>query len=209
MRRAEDRSTGNQSGAQPTQGTTGDVTSSAGNVSGASAGATSTSLHDQPGTDTETTRTETTRAQTTTSYARGTQPSHRRAAPTDRGGGSSVGGAMAVVAGALTFLVGLSAVIKRSYYPTLTGYAYTWNVRNWGWILLVLGVLLFAAGVSALLGMAFGRYAGVGLAVLTAIAGFLFLAFTPVWGVVLVALSVLAIWGLLRDGDPQPSSNSM
>jgi hypothetical protein len=217
MRRAQDQSAGNQSGAPPTQGTTGNVPDSAGNVPdsagnvpGGTAGATSTSLHDQPGTPAETTHTETTRTQTT-SYARGTaaQPSHRRAGPAPGGGGSSVGGAIAIVAGALAFLAGLSAVIKRSYYPTLTGYAYNWNVRGWGWVLLVLGALLFAAGVSALLGMAFGRIAGVALAVLTAVVGFLFLAYTPVWGVILVALSVLAIWGLLRDSDPQTSSNSM
>jgi hypothetical protein len=213
MRRAEDQSTGNQSGVPPTQGTTGNVTGSpgnvtdsAGNVSGGSAGATSTSLHDQPGTYAETTR-----AQPSTSYARGTttQPSHRRAPAERGGGGSSVGGAIAIVAGAVAFLAGLSAVIKRSYYPTLTGYAYNWNVRGWGWVLLVLGALLFAAGVSALLGMSLGRFAGAGLAVLTAVAGFLFLPYFPVWGIILVALSALAIWGLLRDSGTQTSSSSM
>jgi hypothetical protein len=42
--------------------------------------------------------------------------------------------------------------------------------------------------------------------VLTAIAGFLFLPYRPVFGIVIVALSVLAIWGLLHDGEPSRST---
>ncbi len=80
-------------------------------------------------------------------------------------------------------------------------YAYNIHAYDWGWILLALGVVLFAVGACALLGMAWARYLGVGVAVLTAIAGFLFLPYTPIWGIVIVALSVVAIWGLLHDGE--------
>jgi hypothetical protein len=127
------------------------------------------------------------------SYEQGYEPST----------GSMMGGILAVVAGLLAFLGGLAVVVRPRFYPTLNGYAYAWNGRGWGWILLVLGVLLFAAGASALLGISMARPIGIGLAVLTAIAGFLFLVYTPVWGIILVALSVIAIWGLLHDGAEQ------
>jgi len=110
------------------------------------------------------------------------------------------GGVFSIVAGLLTFLAGLAAIVRASFYPTLTGYAYSWPIRNWGIVLLVLGVVLFAAGACVLLGMGWARPAGVGVAALTAVAGFLFLAFAPIWGVVIVAVSVIAIWCLLRDG---------
>jgi hypothetical protein len=211
MSGAQDRSTGMQSGAQGAQRAAGNVPggnaprgdapggnvprTTAGNVTGA----TSTSLHDQPASGTE----------PTASYPRGTSttPSHR--APMSGTGthGGGLGGIISIVAGAIAFLAGLSAVVKQSFYHALPGYAYRWNVRAWGWVLLILGGLLLAAGVSALLGIRMARAVGVGLAVLTAVIGFLFLAYTPIWGTIVVALSVFAIWGLLRgDRDSEDVS---
>ena len=140
------------------------------------------------------------------SYERGAAPSaeYRTAGGGHRAStGSIVGGVLAVVAGLLAFLAGLGVVVRPHFYPTVNGYAYAWNGRGWGWILLILGVVLFAAGASAMLGIAAARPVAIGLAVLTAIAGFLWLVYTPILGIVVVALSVFAIWGLLRDGTEQ------
>jgi hypothetical protein len=197
MNRAQDRSTG-QSGAQAAQQTTGaqapqqasgNVTGTSGNVTGA----TSTSLRDQPAARTE----------STTTYARSTGTSAGRQA--SGGGGSSgdigrvgMGGVLSMLAGLLAFFAGLALVVRTSFYTALPGYAYRWTIHGWGWTLLVLGALLFAAGATYLLGMSFGRIAAVGLAVLTAIVGFLTLPYSPIWGILIVALSVAAIFGLLR-----------
>jgi len=185
MSKAQERSTGLQSGSA--QGTSGNVTGTSGNVTGA----TSTSLHDQPVTRTE------------TSYARGTETSSGRQSggSANTGGGLGLGGVMAMLAGLLTFFTGLAAVVRQTNFPTLPGYAYRLNVHAWGWILLVLGVLLFAAGASHLLRIPFARVAGVGLALLTAIAAFMFVRYSPIWGTILVALSAVAIWALLRPGE--------
>jgi hypothetical protein len=140
----------------------------------------------------------------TGSHARGTEPTTAyRGAPADyeTQGGGVMGGSLAIIAGLIAFLGGLAIVVRPHYYPTVNGYAYAWNGRGWGWILLILGVLLFAAGASALLGIAAARPVGVGLAVLTGLAGFLWLVYAPVWGIVIVALSVFAIWGLLHDSE--------
>jgi hypothetical protein len=140
------------------------------------------------------------------SYGRGTAPAadYRTAGRGHRATtGSMVGGVLAVVAGLLSFLAGLGVVVRPRFYPTINGYAYAWNGRGWGWILLILGVVLFAAGASALLGIPAARPVAIGLAVLTAIAGFLWLVYTPVLGIIIVALAVFAIWGLVRDGAEQ------
>jgi hypothetical protein len=110
-----------------------------------------------------------------------------------------MGGSLAILAGLIGFLAGLGVVVRPHYYPTINGYAYAWNGRPWGIILLILGALLFAAGVAALLGIAAARPVGVGLAVLTAVAGFLWLVYAPVWGIIIVGLSAFAIWGLVSD----------
>jgi hypothetical protein len=186
MRRGHDKSSG-QTGAQPAG------TSSTGATSGAVATGAATGTGGMP---------EQSRGQTTT--ARGTEPTTaygRAPARYETRETGLMGGSLAILAGLIAFLAGLGVVVRPHYYRTISGYAYAWNGRPWGIILLILGALLFAAGAAALLGIAAARPIGVGLAVLTAVAGFLWLVYSPVWGIVIVGLSVFAIWGLLHDAE--------
>lgn len=200
MSRAQERSSGIPAGAQAAQGAadpTGSGTTAGAGATGATttAGTTTTAggLHDQPS--------------TTASYSRGTAPAAgyqpESAAAYDTGTSSgALGGTFMIVAGLLTFFAGLAAVVRTSYFHSVAGtYPYAWSVHSWGWAILILGALLFAVGACAMLGMSWARPVGVALAVLTVIASFMFLVYTPVWGVILLAVSVLAIWGLLRR-DP-------
>jgi hypothetical protein len=204
MSRPEDRSTGPQPGAQAQRGTA-DVSGSAANVTGTgeSAGATSTSLHDQP----------VTRAEPSASYAPGPgpQPGYATAPRSESTGGFGFGGVFALVAGLLTFFTGLAFVVRASFYPTLANYAYRTNsVHTWGWILFGLGIALFAVGAIYLLGMSFARYLGVAIAVVTTVAGFLILPYSPFSGIFIVGTSLLAVWGLLRnDSRDEARSDSM
>jgi hypothetical protein len=193
-----------QSGAQAQRGA-GDVSGSAPNVTGTgeSAGATSTSLHDQPATRTE--------PSASTAPGPGAQPSYATAATAESTGGFGFGGVFALVAGVLTFLTGLGFVVRASFYPTLANYAYRTNsVHTWGWILFGLGIALFAVGAIYLLGMSFARFIGVAIAVVTTVAGFLILPYSPFSGIFIVGTSLLAIWGLLRsDSSDEARSDSM
>ncbi len=215
MSRAQDRSSG-QTGAQAAEqaaGATGTGMTSGAAATGPTTGTTPTGT---TGTTTTGTTTESMHGMredsggqmASTGRMRGTEPATGYGpTPSHRAGaGGMAGGVLSVIAGLLVFLAGLGVVVRPHFYPTVSGYAYAWNGRGWGWVLLILGVLLFAAGASAMLGIAAARPVAVGLAVLTAIAGFLWLVYTPVWGIVLVALSVFAIWGLLRDGGDRSES---
>jgi hypothetical protein len=206
MRRAQHRSTQNQSGAQPTQPSTGNVSGSGENVSstggnvsgtGANTGATSTAVRDQPGGRTET---------TSTSYSRETAPEAGYATtgrPEETIERTALGGGMSMLAGLLTFLFGLAMVVRPLFYRVLPGYAYRFGTggHDWGWTLLAVGIVLFAAGASHTLGLPFARAAAIGMAVLAIVAGFLALAYSPIWGFLVVALGAAALWALLHRRD--------
>jgi hypothetical protein len=204
MSRAQDSSSGPQTGAQ-----------AAGQSSGAtSTGMTSGAGDTGPATGTTTTGTTTGMAEqpggqvsSESRRARETEPAtaYRGAPEAYETGGGVMGGSMAILAGLLAFLGGLAVVVRPHFYHVGSAYAYAWTGRGWGIVLLVLGALLFAAGAAALLGIPAARPVGVGLAVLTGIAGFLWLVYSPVWGIVIVALSVFAIWGLLHDSERSTS----
>jgi hypothetical protein len=105
----------------------------------------------------------------------------------------AVGEVLGMLAGLATLFAGLAAVIGPHYYPAAPGYPFRLTVHTWGWILLALGALLFAAGVLALCGLRISRLVGTGLAALTGIAGFVFLPYALAWSILIVALSVIAI----------------
>lgn len=203
MRRAHDESSGVPTGAQGAETAAG--ATGTGTTSGAAAtGTAGQQAAGQQAAGQQVTGQQAGTQQTATSYGRGTEPSaewRTAGQPHAARSGNAMGGVLSVVAGLLAFLAGLGFVIRPRFYPTLAGYAYHWTGTGWGWVMLILGAVLFAAGASVLLGVPLARPVATGLAVLVAIGGFMFLVYSPFWGVVLVALSIFAIWGLLRGAD--------
>ena len=111
------------------------------------------------------------------------------------------GGLFLVLGGLLTFLIGLAFVVRTGYYHSIGLYAYNWNIRSWGWVLFGLGIVTFAVGAAHLLALPFSRYLGIALAVLTVVAGFMVIPFYPLWGIIIVALGVAAVWGLAHGAE--------
>ena len=112
---------------------------------------------------------------------------------------TAVGGTLMVLGGLWSVIVGLIALSKNHVFFTNpgTGYTYYWTNHGWGWVELVLGIVLFAVGVSVFLGIAWARYLGAALAVLSAIAHFMLIPYSPVWAIVMIAIDAFIIWALL------------
>jgi len=142
------------------------------------------------------------RTQPAASYGQGTapaRPADYRTAESGEREPSRHGAALAILAGALAFLEGLAFVIRSSYYHVLPGYAYRWSLHGWGWVLLVLGAVLLASGVSHLLGIKGSRQFAAAVAVLTAVVAFLTIFYSVIWGVIVVAACAFAANSLLSD----------
>jgi hypothetical protein len=114
----------------------------------------------------------------------------------------------AIFAGIVLFLIGvfeasagLVALFNDDVFLVSTDrLAVTFDYTAWGWIHLVLGVLVAAAGVAILRGQVWGRVLGVALAGLSAIANLLFIPAFPLWSVLVIALNVLVIYALCVHG---------
>jgi hypothetical protein len=114
--------------------------------------------------------------------------------------GTVLAGVLMIVSGITGFLAGLAFVIKSAFYHNPSGYAYAWSVKNWGWVELIVGAVVFAAGVCVLLGMTWARVVGVFLATLSLIASFMTIPYYPIWSIVVIAIDVFIIWALVRRG---------
>lgn len=129
-------------------------------------------------------------------YQRGYEPDER-----DGGAGAFAGsllaGVLMIMSGALAFLSGLAMVIHRTFFVYSATYPYHWTRTGWGWLELILGAVVFAAGFCVILGMMWARIVGIVLATFTAVTAFLTIPLFPVWGIILVALNAFIIWALV------------
>jgi hypothetical protein len=115
--------------------------------------------------------------------------------------GTVLAGVLMMLGGAWEFLTGLAVAIKHGFFHSVSNtYAYHWNIQSWGWTMLAIGAVVFAAGVCVLLRMTWARVVGVILASFSAISAFLFLPYYPVWAIILVAIDVYIIWALVSVG---------
>jgi hypothetical protein len=118
--------------------------------------------------------------------------------------GTVLAGVLMMLSGLYDFLAGLAMIIRGGFFAFQAGYAYVWTPRGWGWTELIVGAVVFAAGVCVLLGMVWARVAGVILATLSAIGNFLVLPYYPVWSVILIAVDVFIIWSLVSRERRSP-----
>ncbi len=103
---------------------------------------------------------------------------------------------MMMLIGGFQAIAGLAAIFEDEFFVVGPNYVYDVDVTTWGWIHLVLGVIIFAAGAGALSGATWARVVGITLAFISAIANFFFIPYYPVWSIVIIALNVAVIWAL-------------
>jgi hypothetical protein len=115
-------------------------------------------------------------------------------------GGITFAACVLTLIGAFQIVAGLAALIDDDFYVVLRNYAFEFDTTAWGWIHLLLGLLLVTVGIGL-----FGRrdWAGVTaifLAMLSALANFFFIPYYPFWAILMIALNIWVIWSLTRPG---------
>ncbi len=113
------------------------------------------------------------------------------------GGWTTFAAILMIFGGAMAVLEGIAAIAKDNIFITTRNYVFSFNLTGWGWIHLILGLVILLAGVALLMsGAMWARVVGVVLAGLGALANFLWIPFFPFWAIVLVAMNVFIIWAL-------------
>ena len=109
-------------------------------------------------------------------------------------------GILMILAGGFQILAGLSALIEDEFYVTTPNYLLQFDATQWGWIHLLLGLLVLFAGFAVLSGQTWGRLVGITLAVLSALSNFAFIPYYPFWALAIIALDVFIIWARAAHG---------
>lgn len=102
--------------------------------------------------------------------------------------------------GAWWVIAGLAGVLKDDIFVLGANYTFKFDVTTWGWIHLLLGILvLFAAG-GLFRGSVWARTIGVILALASVLIGFAWLPWYPIWGVLFIVAAFFVIWALTVHG---------
>ena len=115
--------------------------------------------------------------------------------------GSTVGfvvfaGVMLMLIGTFHAFTGLAAIIQNEFFVVGRNYAYELDVTAWGWLHLIFGAIVAAAGYGVFSGATWARVVGIMLAGISAVGNFFFIPYQPVWAILIIALDVLVIAAL-------------
>ncbi len=109
---------------------------------------------------------------------------------------------MMLIGGSLNAFYGLVAVLNDDWvgWNTETSRAVFIDLSGWGWAHIIVGAVLFLAGLGVLTGNILARTVGVIVAGISMIVNFFFIPVYPIWALTIITIDVLVIWALTAHG---------
>jgi len=115
-------------------------------------------------------------------------------------GWSMFAGVILIMVGCFQAIAGLVAIVNDEFYVIGHEWIFKFDPTTWGWIHLILGIILLASGAGIFVGNVLARTVGVLVALGSAVVSFAWMPWYPVWAILIVALDVAVIWALTAHG---------
>jgi len=115
-------------------------------------------------------------------------------------GWTAFAGFMMIMMGGFWLISGLVALFDSEFYAVTLGWIFQFDILTWGWIHLIIGIVVLLAGIFVFSGAVWARTVGVIVAVLAALASFAWLPYYPFWAILFIAVSIVVIWVLTVHG---------
>ena len=105
-----------------------------------------------------------------------------------------------VIVGIFNLIYGIAAIANSHVFVANAHYVFG-NLRTWGWITLIIGALQLLAGGGVLAGNQAARWFAVAVLGLSAIDQMFFIPSYPFWSLMIIAIGVVALYGLCAYGS--------
>ena len=109
-------------------------------------------------------------------------------------------GALLLVVGFWNLIYGIAGIAQSHVFIANAHYVFG-NLRTWGWITLIFAILQLLAGAGVLVGNQLARWFAVAIVGLNAIEQMFFIPAYPFWSLTIIALDVVALYGLCAYGS--------
>ncbi len=107
---------------------------------------------------------------------------------------------MLMIGGCFAILAGIAGLAEDEILVRGADYTFAFDTTTWGWIHLVLGVVLIASGYGIFSGNVAARTVGVIVAAVSALINFMWIPYYPVWAIAVIAIDIAVIWALTAHG---------
>jgi hypothetical protein len=108
---------------------------------------------------------------------------------------------MMIMVGIFHAIQGLVALFQDEYYLVgKNGLTLHVDYTAWGWVHIVLGVVMAGAGAGLLVAQMWARIVGVVVALVSSVVNIAFLAAYPLWSMIMIAIDILVIWAITVHG---------
>jgi hypothetical protein len=105
-----------------------------------------------------------------------------------------------VIVGCFNLIYGIAAIANSHVFFANAHYVFG-NLRTWGWITLIIGVLQLLAAAGVVAGNQLARWFAVAVLGLSAIDQMFFIPAYPLWSLVIIAVDVVGLYGLCVYGS--------
>jgi hypothetical protein len=107
-----------------------------------------------------------------------------------------------LIVGFFNMIYGIAAIANSHVFVANAHYVFG-DLRAWGWVTLIIAVLQLAAAAGVLAGNQLARWFAVAVVGLSAIDMMFFIPAYPFWALVIIAVDVVALYGLCAYGSRQ------
>lgn len=112
----------------------------------------------------------------------------------------SFAGIILITVGIFQAFAGLVGLIEDEFYAVTPEYVMQFDATTWGWIHIIIGLIVVAAGFGIFSGNVLARTVGVFAALGSMISVFAWLPWYPIWGIIVVSMNIAIIWALTVHG---------
>jgi hypothetical protein len=109
-------------------------------------------------------------------------------------------GVLLLVSGFWNLIYGIAAIAQSHVFVANAHYVFG-NLRAWGWVTLIFAILLLIAGGGIMVGNQAARWFGVVVLGLNLIEQMFSIPSYPFWSLTIIALDVVALYGLCAYGS--------
>lgn len=109
-------------------------------------------------------------------------------------------GVIMIIVGFFQAIAGFVGILEDEFYVVGREYVFQFDATTWGWIHLIVGLIVLVAGFGVFSGNVLARTVGVIGAAVSMISAFMWLPWYPVWAIVIIAIDIAVIWALTVHG---------
>lgn len=115
-------------------------------------------------------------------------------------GGAAFAGGLLVIGGGLWALQGIAGLVEGSSYNSSTDHWITTSATTWGWVHLIGGLIVVAAGIGIVNGAVWARTVGIVVASISVLVNFTFIPLAPWWAFTIILVDLWVIHSLFVHG---------